>query len=193
MKARVRTNDGISNVCKLLCSTDQTYSTQCMCMCRYAVYDGRGRQLSKQRQSAASYPYMWSVEETHVVLSCLHRRFFFFTLQILSGQYCLNCLLLVSLKWSINFTFGGRLTPPVSLARAHGASSCVQTGAAQQAQHSPLVKLQFASTPPVTSCSCPVHCLRGFCDVASLHWWYWASCAVSKQMFHPFDPRVQVG
>lgn len=74
-----------------------------------------------RRISRRFYPYMWSVDETHVVL-CTG-----FLLQILSGQHCLNCLLLVPLKWSINFTFRGCLTSPVSLTRVHflhSASSC---------------------------------------------------------------------
>lgn len=76
-----------------------------------------------RRISCRFYPYMWSVDETHVVL-CTG-----FILQILSGQHCLNCLLLVPLKWSINFTFRGCLTSRVSLTRVHFlriASSCVQ-------------------------------------------------------------------
>lgn len=74
-----------------------------------------------RRISRRFYPYMWSVDETHVVL-CTG-----FLLQILSGQHCLNCLLLVPLKWSINFTFRGCLTSPVSLTRVHflhSAPSC---------------------------------------------------------------------
>lgn len=172
----------------LLCLTDQTYSIQYLCMCRYTVYDGRGSQQSKQRESAASYPYMWSVDETHVVSSCLHR---FFFLQILSGQYCLNCLLLVSLKWSKNFTFGGCLTPPVSLTRVHSASSCVQ-----MEPHSKHARpwLSSSSRQHHQSLPVPVQCIACralWCGL--LHWWYWASCTVIKQMFHPFDPRVQVG